>query len=155
MPSPLTNELLDALLKGLAMANSASTEAGLAGVPMAPNTPFFRMGEPVRLLATPTSGNTRFPAAGTDFDLPPNVTTFRATNNNPFAIRMRGYPANVAFTPVTPEIGHLFLPGSCEIFTTRYAVAWSVMSIDGPMAAFDPSQKAGTGFLELQYGTGS
>jgi hypothetical protein len=30
----------------------------------------------------------------------------------------------------------------------------SVMSVDGPLAAFDARQKAGTGVLEMQYGGG-
>lgn len=149
-----TNELLKALNAELAMANEASTMATAAGVPMAPNTPFFRMGEPIRLLATPTSGSTKFPETGT-LQLPPHVTTFRVTNNNPFGIRLIGTREGQSYQACTPTTGYLFMPGCTEIYGTRYPLDLSVISVDGPFAATDPAQKAGTGYLEMQYGSGS
>lgn len=152
--SDFTNDLLKNLQTGLAMANAASSMAEAAGVPMSPNTPFFRMGEPIRLLATPSSGNTKFPETGT-LQLPPNVTTFRVTNNNPFAIRLIGTRDGQDYQPCTPTTGYLFMPGCTEIYGTRYPLDLTVLSVDGPFAATDPSQKAGTGYLELQYGSGN
>jgi len=150
----LTNELLTALARGLAMANEASDMATAAGVPMSPNTPFFRMGEPFRLPVSPTSGIDRFPSATADLAIPPNVTTFRVTNNNPFAVRMRGQQPGADFVPVTATTGWLFLPGVTEVLGTKYPIALTVMSVDGPLGSTDDTQKAGIGFLEMQYGTG-
>lgn len=150
----LTNELLMGLQQGLAMANEASDTATAAGVPMSPNTPFFRMGEPFRLPVSPTSGVNRFPSATTDLVIPPHVTTFRVTNNNPFCVRMRGQQPDAPFVAVTATTGWLFLPGTTEVLGSKYPIALTVMSVDGPLAASDDTQKAGTGFLEMQYGTG-
>jgi len=148
-----TNELLKKL-EGSVTALGAATQAAVdMGVPSAPQVPFFRMGEPVRILVSPTSGSTPYPESG-NVPIPPNVTTFRVTNNNPFAIRLKGTRQGQSFQPVTSTTGWLFLPGSVEIYTTVAPIQMAAMSVDGPFAASDPSQKAGTGFLELQYGTG-
>lgn len=150
----LTNDLLRRLTAALDAANAATMSATDIGIPNSPLMPFFRMGEPLRIPVSPDSAGTPFPKTG-KVKLPPNVTTFRAINNNPFAVRLRGTREGQEFQPVTAEIGWLFLPGAVEIYTTLSPIQLSAMSVDGPYAASDDSQKAGVGFLELQYGTGA
>jgi hypothetical protein len=120
-----------------------------AGVPAGPQIPFYRMGEPYRIPVSPGSAGDRF-----DVALPPNATSFRIVNANPFAVRLRGTKVGQDFQPVTPDSGWLFLPGTEGIYTTLGPIAVSVMSVDGPYVASDPNQKAGSGILEMQYGTG-
>lgn len=148
-----TNELLKKLESSVTALGAATQTATDLGIPNAPQTPFFRMGDPVVIPVSPTSANNPFPATG-NVPIPPNVTTFRVTNNNPFAVRLRGNRAGMPFLAVTSTTGWLFLPGTVEIYTTVAPIQMSAMSVDGPFAASDPSQKAGTGVLELQYGTG-
>lgn len=150
MPPLLTNQLLERLIGALEAVTAATTQASEVGIAMSPNTPFFRMGEPVRIPVTPTSGNIAF----TDFVLPPNVTTFQVTNNNPFSVRLRGTRQGQSFRPVDATVGWCWPPGYVGVHGTLYPVAMAAMSVDGPMGAFDPAQKAGDGFIELQYGTG-
>lgn len=149
-----TNDLLKRLTAALDAANAATMSATDLGIPNSPLMPFFRMGEPLRIPVAPDSQNNPFPKTGT-VELPPNVTTFRVTNNNPFAVRLRGTRTGQAFAPVAADKGWLFMPGATEIYTTVQPAQLSAMSVDGPYAATDDSQKAGIGFLELQYGTGA
>lgn len=149
----LTNELLERLEGSITRLNDAVSNAETLGIPISPNVPFFRMGEPVRIPVAPDSGATPFPATGM-LQMPPNVTTFRMTNNNPFGIRLRGTRSGQSFISVTSTTGWLFMPGEIGVYTSVYPVQLAAMSVDGPFAATDPSQKAGVGFLELQYGTG-
>lgn len=147
-----TNELLKKLEGAVTSLGAATQTAADMGIPSAPQVPFFRMGEPVIIPVSPTSGGNPYPQTGT-VQIPPNVTTFRVTNNNPFSIRLRGN-RQPGFVAVTATTGWLFLPGSVEIYTTIAPLQLSAMSVDGPFAASDPSQRAGIGVLELQYGTG-
>ena len=149
-----TNDLLAALQVTLEKLNAATQTVTDAGIPNAPLMPFFRMGEPLMIPVSPTSGVNPFPSTGT-LILPPNVTTFRIANNNPFAVRLRGTRQGQSFQPVTLTTGWLFMPGAVEIYTTTQPTLMSAMSVDGPFAVSDPGQKAGTGILELQYGTGA
>lgn len=132
------------------LALLARTQLGaVAGIPAGPQVPFFRMGEPYRIAVSPSSGSKRV-----DVVLPPNTTSFRIVNNNPFAVRLRGTRLGQDFAMVTAETGWLFLPGTEGIYTTVNPAAVSVMSVDGPYVLSDPNQKAGSGILEMQYGTG-
>lgn len=149
-----TNELLAELRSAISMLNDAVSVAQNLGIPISPNVPFFRMGDPIRVLATPTSGGDRFDLTGA-IKLPPNVTSFMAWNNNPFPIRLKGTFQGQSFQPVTGTTGLVFYPGGNGPFTTRNPIAYAVQSIDGPFAGSDPAQKAGTGWIEMQYGTGA
>lgn len=145
----LTNELLAELRSAISMLNDAVSAAQNLGIPISPNVPFYRMGDPIRVQATPTSGSDRFDLTGS-IKLPPNVTSFMAWNNNPFPIRLKGTLPGQSFQAVTGTTGYIFWPGLNGPFTTRNPIAYAVQSIDGPFAAFDQSQKAGSGFLEMQ-----
>jgi hypothetical protein len=149
-----TNDLLKRLTSAIDALNAATASATDIGIPNSPLMPFFRMGEPLIIPVSPTSGIKPYPETGT-LTLPPNVTTFRAINPNPFAVRLRGTRAGQPFNAVTSATGWLFLPGSVEVYTTLNPAQLSAMSVDGPFAATDPAQKAGVGVLELQYGTGA
>lgn len=117
---------------------------------MADTAPFYRMGEPNIIPVGPTSASNQFTIVR-----PKNATSFRIVNNNPFAVRLVGTPAGKAFVQVTSTTGWLWMPGVEAIYGTVSPLLVSVMSVDGPFGAFDPAQKAGTGVLELQYGTGA
>lgn len=149
-----TNDLLAALQTTLEKLNAATQAVTDAGIPNAPLMPFFRMGEPLRIPVSPTSGGNQFPASG-NLTLPSGCTTFRIANNNPFAVRLKGTRQGQNFQSVSSTTGWLFMPGAVEIYTTTQPILLSAMSVDGPFAASDPTQKAGEGFLELQYGTGA
>lgn len=149
----LTNELLEKLEGAIGALNDAVHRAEILGIPIAPNVPFFRMGEPIRLPVSPTSGSDRFDLTGAN-KIPPNVTTFMVWNNNPFPCRLRGTREGQTFQAVTPTTGWVLWPGSNGPFTTLSPIALATLSIDGPFAASDTAQKAGVGWLELQYGTG-
>ena len=156
----LTNDLLRALIDTMARVDTAldtlnapAVTAAQMGISQAPNTPFFRMGEPLVIPVSPTSASAPFPATGT-VTVPANATTFRIVNPNPFSVRLRGIKAGQGFQAVTSTTGWLFLPGAAEIYGTVNPVQISVMSVDGPLASSDKAQRAGTGILELQYGSG-
>lgn len=117
---------------------------------MADTAPFYRMGEPNIIPVSPTSGANPF-----TITKPRNATSFRIVNNNPFAVRLVGTPAGRNFVQVTSTTGWLWMPGVEAIYGTVNPLLVSVMSVDGPFAQFDPAQKAGTGVIELQYGTGA
>lgn len=123
---------------------------GAASVPTGPQVPFYRMGEPVIIPVSPDSAGN--PVA---VRLPPNATCFQYTNNNPFAVRLCGTREGRPFVAVTSSTGWLWMPGTQGIRTTLKPVFVSAMSVDGPYAASTPEQKAGTGFIELQYGAGA
>jgi hypothetical protein len=122
----------------------------VAAVPRTAPGPFFRMGEPLLIPVSPNSAAVPFTVV-----MPPNSTTFQFTNNNPFAVRLCGTRVDQDFVMVTGATGWLWMPGTQGIRTTLNPKFLSVMSVDGPYAATSPDQKAGTGFIELQYGTGS
>lgn len=117
---------------------------------MADTAPFYRMGEPNIIPVSPTSASNQFV-----IKMPKNATSFRIVNNNPFAVRLRGTTAGMPFNQVTSTTGWLWMPGVEAIYGTVKPAIVSVMSVDGPFAQFDPSQKAGTGVIELQYGSGA
>lgn len=117
---------------------------------MADTAPFYRMGEPNIIPVSPTSASNQFTIVR-----PKNATSFRIVNNNPFAVRLRGTATGQSFQIVSTTTGWLWMPGVEAIYETVSPVFVSVMSVDGPFGAFDPAQKAGTGVLELQYGTGA
>ena len=154
MPPLLTNQLLERLMDRLDASTAASTNATDIGIPASPAVPFYRMGEPFRIPVSPTSGNDPFPSSGT-LTLPPNVNCFLVTNLNPFPVRLRGTRDGQTFNPVTATTGWVFMPGVSGPFTTVAPIKMAVVSVDGPFAASDPTQKAGSGWVELQYGAGS
>ncbi|UYW34469.1 hypothetical protein [Methylorubrum extorquens] len=123
---------------------------GAMGLPAGPQVPFYRMGEPVIIPVSPDS-------AGNPFEVrpPPDATCFQYTNNNPFAVRLCGTREGQDFVAVTAHTGWLWMPATQGIRTTLKPILLSAMSVDGPYAATAPEQKAGVGFLELQYGTGA
>ena len=156
MPPLLTNELLEKLTNSLDAFGSATARLANLDIPTSANIPFYRMGEPIRIPVSPDSGNTPFPLSGT-ITLPPNVTAFMVTNLNPFPVRLKGTRMlssgePQAFQPVTATTGWVFMPGMTGPFTTLKPVQMAAMSVDGPFASTDPSQKAGSGWIELQYG---
>lgn len=117
-----------------------------AAVPVSPHIPFFRIGEPIVISVSPTSAATEFSIV-----IPPGMTAFQYTNNNNFAVRLKGRQEGKPFVAVTKTTGWLWLPASSRIYTSLNPISVSAMSVDGPLL----TQKAGTGFIELQYGTGS
>lgn len=137
---------------GRTRADAAAMQAAAAGIPIAPAIPFYRMGEPFRIPVGPDTADDPFPIDLSVFGTPP--TAFQYTNNNPFAVRLRGTRAGRDFVPVSSTTGWLWLPGSQGIRTTLVPALLSAMSVDGPYAATSPEQRAGVGFIELQYGTG-
>jgi hypothetical protein len=74
--------------KGPTMTGSpfslASSRMGNTLIPP-PNIPFYRMGEPLVMVVSPTSFST--PIAVT---IPPKATAFRIVNANPFSVRLCG-----------------------------------------------------------------
>ncbi len=146
----LTNELLEKLTNSIGLLSRAISETDALGLPVVPDMPFYRMGEAFRIPVSPTSGVDWF-----DITVPPNVTAFQWTNNNPFSVRLKGARAGVSpRVPITATTGWLWLPATQGIRTSLMPVAVSAMSVDGPYAATSPEQAAGVGFVELQYGTG-
>lgn len=145
----LTNQLLEKLANALDAFAQATTTATDLGLPQSPNMPFYRMGEPVRMQVSPTSASTPVPVT-----LPPNVTSFMVNNLNPFPCRLRGTRQGGTFNAVSDTTGWVFMPGVSGPFTTVSPAFVSAQSVDGPFAKSDPNQKAGIGWLELQYGTG-
>lgn len=123
---------------------------GAEGLPAGPQVPFYRMGEPILIPVSPDSAGTPVEVV-----LPPGATCFQYTNNNPFSVRLCGTREGLDFIPVTARTGWLWMPGTQVIRTTLRPVLLSAMSVDGPYAATSQEQKAGTGILELQYGTGA
>lgn len=121
---------------------------------MADVTPFYRMGEPFRIPVSPTSGTTVVQLA-----IPKGATSFRIANPNPFSVRLRGLTAKQKAAgqvlSVDASNGWLFMPGAVEVYGSVQPVELAVIAVDGPMAAFDLSQKAGTGIFEMQYGSGA
>ncbi len=154
MATLFTNELLERLYGAIDASTAATRALREQGIPDPPLAPFFRMGEPLVIPVSPTSAGNQFPASG-QVPIPDGCTTFRIANNNPFAVRLRGTKPGGTFTPVTATTGWLFMPGAVEIYTTTMPIYMSAMSVDGPFATSDVAQKAGTGVLELQYGTGA
>lgn len=132
-------------------------EAALArladmGIPVVAGVPFYRMGEPFPVPVAPEGD----PECGDEFmlALPRNVTSFMYTNNNPFAVRLRGRRDGQPFVRITKTSGWLWLPGTSRVFTSLRPISLSAMSVDGPNAAVQAAQRAGRGFVELQYGVG-
>lgn len=122
------------------------------GIPIVPAVPFYRMGEPVRVEVKPESD----PTYGEELfiELPPNVNAFQYTNNNPFAVRLRGRREGKPFQRITPSTGWLWLPGTSRVYTSLMPISLSAMSVDGPNASVQAAQRAGYGWVELQYGIG-
>lgn len=109
--------------------------------------PFYRMGEPVRVPVSPTSGSSEYVMSP-----PTGATCFIFTNPNLFACRLRGRRTGGTFTAVTSTTGWLILPGVMGPLGTLSPISLSAMSVDGPAAGYLDAAKAGSGFLELQYG---
>jgi hypothetical protein len=120
-----------------------------AGARMSPNIPFYRVGEPFIIPFTPTSGAVEVMVAP-----PPGTTSFQYTNNSPCAVRFRGRIQGAAFTALTPATGWLWLPGTSRVYTSLQPISVAAMGVDGPNASVQAAQKACSGTLELQYGTG-
>jgi hypothetical protein len=119
------------------------------GFPPSPQMPFYRIGEPVVIPVSPDSADEPF-----EMVVPDKATSFQFTNRNPFAVRLRGTKVGQPFVQVTPTTGWLWLPGTQGIRSTVRPALVSVMSVDGPYGATSTEQRAGSGFIELQYGMG-
>lgn len=122
---------------------------GAAGARMSPSIPFYRIGEPIIVPFTPTSGATEVMVTP-----PPGATSFQYTLNAPCAARFRGRPAGASFVPLTATTGWLWLPGSSRVYTSLQPISVAAMGVDGPNASVQAAQKACSGTIELQYGTG-
>lgn len=120
-----------------------------AGVKMSPRMPFYRIGEPFVIPFTPTSGAIEVPVSP-----PAGSTSFQYTLNAPCAVRFRGRVAGNPFVPLTPTTGWLWLPGTSRVYTSLQPISVTAMGVDGPNASVQAAQKACSGTVELQYGTG-
>jgi hypothetical protein len=120
-----------------------------AGVKMSPDIPFYRIGEPAVIPFTPTSGAVEVPVS-----VPAGATSFQATVNAPCAVRLRGRLAGAAFAAVTAITGWLWMPGTSRVYTSLQPISVAAMGVDGPNASVQAAQKACSGTVELQYGTG-
>jgi hypothetical protein len=120
-----------------------------AGAKMSPNMPFYRIGEPFIIPFTPTSG-----AVEVAVTPPAGATSFQYTNNNPCAVRFRGKVQGASFAALTPTTGWLWLPGSSRVYTSLQPLSVAAMGVDGPNASVQAAQKACSGNVELQFGTG-
>lgn len=120
-----------------------------SGAKMSPDMPFYRIGEPAVIPFTPTSGNVEVPVT-----VPDKATSFQYTVNAPCAVRFRGRVAGAPFVPLTPTTGWLWLPGSSRVYTSLQPISVVAMGVDGPNASVQAAQKACSGTVELQYGTG-
>lgn len=146
-------------LTGFALAQSntpQTTAAGpnaeylaTAGVKMSPRMPFYRIGEPFVIPFTPTSGAIEVPVSP-----PAGSTSFQYTLNAPCAVRFRGRVQGAPFTALTPTTGWLWLPGTSRVYTSLQPISVAAMGVDGPNASVQAAQKACSGTVELQYGTG-
>lgn len=129
-------------------ADAAANKAMAAGIPFGPAIPFYRIGEPIIILVSPTSAGNRV-----GVQVPAGATAFQYVNNNPFAVRLCGTRSGGDFKQVTAETGWLWLPLEKGIRTSLVPAFVSAMSVDS-WSATGSKMKAGTGFIELQYGTG-
>lgn len=120
-----------------------------AGVKMSPNIPFYRIGEPAVIPFTPTSGNVEVPVT-----VPAGATSFQYTNNNPCSVRFRGRLQGAPFVALTSTTGWLWLPGASRVYTSLQPISVVAIGVDGPNASVQTAQKACSGTIELQYGTG-
>ncbi|MDE4913450.1 hypothetical protein PQI07_22480 [Methylobacterium sp. 092160098-2] len=120
-----------------------------AGARMSPSMPFYRIGEPFIIPFTPTSGAVEVPV-----NYPPQTTSFRYVVKAPCAVRLRGRISGSPFVPVTETTGWYWPGGSFDIFTSLQPISVSVIGVDGPFASVQPAQKACSGTVELQPGTG-
>jgi hypothetical protein len=121
-----------------------------AGARMSPNIPFYRIGEPFIIPFTPTSGGVEVMVTP-----PPGATSFQYTLNAPCAARFRGRVAGAAFVALTATTGWLWLPGTSRVYTSLQPISVAAMGVDGPNASVQAAQKACSGNVELQFGTGS
>jgi hypothetical protein len=119
------------------------------GARMSPQIPFYRIGEPIIVPFTPTSGGTEVPVTP-----PAGATSFQYTLNAPCAARFRGRAADKPFVALTATTGWLWLPGTSRVYTSLQPVSVAAMGVDGPNASVQTAQKACSGTIELQYGTG-
>lgn len=148
-----TNALLIQMVGAASASQNVPSNAAWmtdTDVPVSPHIPFYRIGEPLVIPVGPNTANDPF-----EVNLAVGVTAFQYTNNNPFAVRLCGTRPGRAFVPVTATTGWLWMPGTSRIYTSLIPAFVSAMSVDGPYATSSPDQKAGVGFVELQYGTGS
>lgn len=119
------------------------------GAAMSPPIPFYRVGEPIIIPFTPTSGDVEVPIT-----VPAGATSFQYTLNAPCAARFKGRSAGKPFVPVTLTTGWLWLPGTSRVYTSLQPASVSAMGVDGPNASVQAAQKACSGTIEIQYGTG-
>lgn len=108
--------------------------------------PYRRLTNPIMLPYGTTAQKTIVPQGF----IPPEATSFRATNRGMFPVRLKGTvnSSDVAALEVKEGEGWLFPPGHSEIFTTQFPEAMSTLSV----AAF--GLQAGSGVLEISYGIG-
>lgn len=108
--------------------------------------PYRRLTNPIMLPYGTTAQKTIVPQGF----IPPEATSFRATNRGTFPVRLKGTvnSSDVPTLEVKEGEGWLFPPGHSEIFTTQFPEAMSTLSV----AAF--GLQAGSGVLEISYGIG-
>lgn len=107
--------------------------------------PYRRLTQPLMLDVAPTSGRTAVPAGF----IPPEATSFRVTNPNAFAVRLRGAKGSGADgLTITTSQGWLFPPGFSGTFTTEFPEFMATIS-QAWMGTV-----AGSGILEISYGIG-
>lgn len=108
--------------------------------------PYRRLTNPIMLPYGTTAQKTIVPQGF----IPPEATSFRATNRGTFPVRLKGTvnSSDVANLEVKEGEGWLFPPGHSEVFTTQFPEAMSTLSV----AAF--GLQAGSGVLEISYGIG-
>lgn len=122
---------------------------GSVGAMMSPQIPFYRIGEPFIIPFTPTSGSVEVMVTP-----PPGATSFQYTLNAPCAARFRGRVQGASFVALTATTGWLWLPGTSRVYTSLQPISVAAMGVDGPNASVQTAQKACSGNVELQFGTG-
>jgi hypothetical protein len=120
-----------------------------AGARMSPAIPFYRIGEPFIIPFTPSSWSTEVPVQS-----PAGATSFQYTLNAPCAARFRGRFAGQAYVGLTPTTGWLWLPGTSRVYTSLQPISVTAVGVDGPNSSVQAAQRACSGTIELQYGTG-
>lgn len=115
---------------------------------MAESFPFRRFADPFIINVTPTSASTQVVVAGDPrYPSLEEGRSFIFVNANPFCVRLRG--SSGTFAPVTETTGWLILPWEKSVWTSQLPQWVSAMSVTRG------GVEAGTGTLELAYGTGA
>ena len=112
---------------------------------------FRRYTDPFVIQVSPTSAATQVTIKGDPkAPSPERGSSFMFVNPNPFCVRLKGSRDDAGgFVPVTEDTGWLILPGEKSVWSTQYPDYVSAMSVS--LGSYD---QAGTGRLEMSYGTG-